>query len=518
MTPVSGTGMIVSGSKIFGTCSYNSSDIQAWSYDYIDGIFQPLFTGTESDPSSPGYHIEYGIINDNGNIIGTTRNGSEGGAGALFSHNIASGITSILESHVSREGRNIMGELTQLNNSTFIGYIGKGGPNTITGGASTALDEQGSLALFNVVSGSVQHLTSPATYGENTYAQTQWMNNALLASNGKIYYSHASLSGATSNLQQLREHDLTNNPSLPNKTYNCPEIIVTPSPIEIPNQKIVMAAVNNVYVYDLNTAVTTEYNNTHSYQQYGHMNDNIILASNGKIYGMTDASNLGTGAGENKAVIYSLDTTNFTFQVEHIFDHEVRTTNSGLTEYNGKLYGSTNFLGANNQGHLFSYDMTTSAYNIEHSFDRVQDGGGFSAGWTLYNDKLYSTSRTGGTNGYGTLVSFDLKSSAFNVLEHLTMENGRSFRGTPILWDDTVLGIGEIINNSNIQIFPNPARTVLNVDLENVSLIEIYSTTGQLVKRIKNSKTINVEDLSSGVHLIIVHNDKGIYSSRFIKE
>ena len=58
----------------------------------------------------------------------------------------------------------------------------------------------------------------------------------------------------------------------------------------------------------------------------------------------------------------------------------------------------------------------------------------------------------------------------------------------------------------------------LNVESENVRLIEIYSITGQLVKRIKNSKTINVEDLSSGVHLIIVHNDKGIYSSRFIKE
>jgi len=98
------------------------------------------------------------------------------------------------------------------------------------------------------------------------------------------------------------------------------------------------------------------------------------------------------------------------------------------------------------------------------------------------------------------------------------MENGRSFRGTPILWDDTVLGIGEIINNSNIQIFPNPARTVLNVELENVSLIEIYSTTGQLVKRIKNSNTINVEDISSGVLIIKVYNDKGIYSSRFIKE
>lgn len=138
------------------------------------------------------------------------------------------------------------------------------------------------------------------------------------------------------------------------------------------------------------------------------MSDNITLASNGKIYGMTGASRLSTAADENRAVIYSPDTTAFTFQVEHTFDSLVRTTNSELTEYNGKLYGSTNFLGAINQGNLFSYDMTTQAFTIKFSFDYEQDGGGFTAGWTLYNDKLYSTSRTGGANGYGTLVAWKM--------------------------------------------------------------------------------------------------------------
>lgn len=514
----SGTGMIVSGSKIYGTCSPNNNEAQIWSYDYISQTFDILISGNEADPQKPGYYTDWGILIDNGNIVATSKQASEGGAGSLFSYNISSGQTTILRSHGSREGRNIIGEMTQLNDSIFIGYIGKGGPNTIVGGTPTSSDEQGSIALFNVISGDVQHLDRPSAFQGNNSAQNQWSNRPLLASDDRIYYSAVSYDVAQTQAG-FRVHDL-NNPGEFLKLYDCPEGYLLGGVIELPSEKIVMTAVNNVYVYDLNTSQITEYNNTHSYQQYGHMKDNIILASNGKIYGMTDASDLGTGADENKAVIYSLDTTNFTFQVEHIFESEVKTTNNGLTEYNGKLYGSTNFLGANNQGHLFSFDMTTKAYTIEHSFDSDQDGGGFSAGWTFYNDKLYSTSRTGGTHGYGTLVEFDLTNSTFNVLEHLTMENGRSYIGTPIFWDDSAiaLGIDDLNNDSMINLYPNPANTVLNVNLENVTLIEIFSTTGQLIKRIKNSNTINVEDISSGALIIKVYNDKGIYSSKFIKE
>ena len=78
--------------------------------------------------------------------------------------------------------------------------------------------------------------------------------------------------------------------------------------------------------------------------------------------------------------------------------------------------------------------------------------------------------------------------------------------------------MNELANAEKINIYPNPSKTNLNVDTENVNLIEIYSTTGQLVKRVKNSNNVNIEDLSTGVLIIKVYNDKGIYSSKFIKE
>ena len=512
----SGTGMQVNGSKIIGTCQFSQDKTQLWSYDYINNSFQTLLIGDATAPTKPGWNIEYGIAVDNGNVIGVTRNGSEGGAGSIFSHNLSSGLNTILKSKGSREGRAIIGELTQLNESVFIGYIGKGGPNAT--GNLVAQDEQGSLALFNIVSGAVAHLNDPfAGFIDIETAQSNWMNKPIIASNGKLYYFNESTSGF-SRSHALMEHDLTN-PAQVITTFVTSEISTTPGVIELPGEKIVMAHTNTIDVYDLNSSSLTSYPNTHTYTQYGHMNHNLILGSNGRIYGTTDASQQGSGPSENRCVIYSVDTNTFTFQVEHVFDGLVRTTNSGLTEYNGRLYGSTNFLGANNQGHLFSYDMTTNAYTIEHSFDRDQDGAGFSAGWTLYNDKLYTTSRTGGANGYGTLVEYDLTNSTFTALEHLTMENGRSFRGTPIVWDDTALGVNDLNSNSfSINIYPIPGKRTITVDVENVSLIEIYSLTGQLVKSIKNSKTVNVEDISPGVLIIKVYNDKGIYSSKFIKE
>ena len=124
--------MQINGSKIIGTCQFSQDKTQLWSFDYSNNSFQTLLVGDKLDPIKPGWNIEYGIAVDNGNVVGVTRNGSAGGAGSIFSHNLTTGQDTILKSKGSREGRAIIGELTQLNDSIFIGYIGKGGPNALS--------------------------------------------------------------------------------------------------------------------------------------------------------------------------------------------------------------------------------------------------------------------------------------------------------------------------------------------------------------------------------------------------
>ena len=100
---VSGTGMIVVGTKIFGTCSYSETNAQLWSYDYIGGSFKVLMSGTSHDKNHPGYNIEYGLLNDNGKVVGRTRNGSNGGTGSFFKYDIALDQLSALKECASRE-------------------------------------------------------------------------------------------------------------------------------------------------------------------------------------------------------------------------------------------------------------------------------------------------------------------------------------------------------------------------------------------------------------------------------
>ncbi|MCX6285278.1 MAG: T9SS type A sorting domain-containing protein [Bacteroidetes bacterium] len=136
------------------------------------------------------------------------------------------------------------------------------------------------------------------------------------------------------------------------------------------------------------------------------------------------------------AVIFSLDPVNYNFTVEYTFPAGIKNCNAGLREYNGKLYGSTNYGGTNNSGYIFSYTIASSAFAILYNFNALTDGAGFEGEWAVLNNKLYSTSYTGGASGFGTLVEFNPATNVLTVLKNLSMTNGRSFRGTPLVFND----------------------------------------------------------------------------------
>ena len=71
-------------------------------------------------------------------------------------------------------------------------------------------------------------------------------------------------------------------------------------------------------------------------------------------------------------------------------------------------------------------------------------------------------------------------------------------------------------------LFPNPVDNELNLNnLNNSTIVEIYNITGQLVKTIDpgvgTSLTIDVAGLQTGVYFVNVHSEKGVQSSKFIK-
>ena len=52
---------------------------------------------------------------------------------------------------------------------------------------------------------------------------------------------------------------------------------------------------------------------------------------------------------------------------------------------------------------------------------------------------------------------------------------------------------------------------------ESIENIAVYSLSGRLLKEIPNSKTINVNDLSSGVYIIKIFSQNSTYTKKFIR-
>ena len=68
-------------------------------------------------------------------------------------------------------------------------------------------------------------------------------------------------------------------------------------------------------------------------------------------------------------------------------------------------------------------------------------------------------------------------------------------------------------------IYPNPAINEITVKTDDViSLVRIYSQTGQLLIIVQNTNTVSLESLSAGTYIIEALGSKGIITSQFVKQ
>lgn len=87
---------------------------------------------------------------------------------------------------------------------------------------------------------------------------------------------------------------------------------------------------------------------------------------------------------------------------------------------------------------------------------------------------------------------------------------------TPVAVADQVLTTNEFI------VYPNPADNIIQLDIPALQnkdyFIKIINTAGQTVLTEKNTTTLPVEALSSGIYFITVEQDAQLYISKFTKE
>lgn len=132
----------------------------------------------------------------------------------------------------------------------------------------------------------------------------------------------------------------------------------------------------------------------------------LIQASNGILYGMGY-----NGGMDNSGVVYKFDPSTNNFTKEFDF-HQARTGShpvGAIIEAKDKmLYGTTQFGGAKNNGTIYQFDPTTYTYTKKIDFEKAVTGDAPLAPLLLATDgKLYGTTAYGGANDDGVLFQYD---------------------------------------------------------------------------------------------------------------
>lgn len=146
-------------------------------------------------------------------------------------------------------------------------------------------------------------------------------------------------------------------------------------------------------------------------------NGSLVLASDGKLYGMTK-----NGGANNKGVIFQYDLS--THDVVKLFDfgsvNGEEPKGSLIQGTDGKLYGMTSAGGLNSKGTIFNYDLSTGIFSKLMDFDGANNGSSPEGDLFQASDGImYAFTRTGGASNYGVMFSFDPVSSTYTKIMDL---------------------------------------------------------------------------------------------------
>ena len=198
----------------------------------------------------------------------------------------------------------------------------------------------------------------------------------------------------------------------------------------------------------------------------------LFEASNGRLYGTASF-----GGTDGFGVLFSYDPVNEIYKKVHDMTSSTgsRPYGSLIEPVAGVLYGMTSIGGANGKGTIFSFNINTNTYTVEHNFDGT-NGEEPWGGLTLHNGKLYGMTRYGGLFNQGVLFEFDHNTGTLTKLVDQDAIRGMFPLGDLLVYGNSLIGTtlsGGAFNGGMIFQFDLGTATHTNLqDLDN--------TTGRL--------------------------------------
>ena len=159
-------------------------------------------------------------------------------------------------------------------------------------------------------------------------------------------------------------------------------------------------------------------------------------ASNGKIYGTTKygGANICSfpifGGPKHSGVIFEYDPSNGNYTVLYNFDDTASgcwPETAPVLASNGKLYGVTRAGGSSaNKGAVYSYDLSSGTFTKIHAFSGSNGDGEYPVGNLLIasDGKLYGITSSGGFNDKGIIFTIDPATDTYT--KKLDLQNGWS--------------------------------------------------------------------------------------------
>lgn len=349
----------------YGTTEYGGS-----------GNYGVLF---KYDPATKSY-INYDLANSatyifrptgclaeaNGKIYGMVQNGGTNYLGSLYEFDPATGLFDVKVSFSGvADGQTPYGGLTMAPNGRFYGMTQGGGVN-------------GEGIIFEYVPGATTVTKKIDFDGSN--GAGPW-TSLLLASNNK-FYGTTQLGGQYDN-GVLFEYD-----------------------------------------YDDNTCIKKF--DFYRYGDYGGypVND-LMQASNGKIYGMND-----DGGDENFGVLFEYDPTTNEMNLKFTFDgtnHGSTPKGSLFQHTNGKIYGTTSSGGVLDAGTIFEYEAGDATITKKIDFNAAPDGRTPCGSLLMAsNGKMYGMTLYGGIypSNYGVIFEFNPADNEYTKKVDFDWNNG----------------------------------------------------------------------------------------------
>lgn len=178
-----------------------------------------------------------------------------------------------------------------------------------------------------------------------------------------------------------------------------------------------------------------------------------------RLYGMTQY-----GGANKKGTIFHYIPETQSYTVDYVFKTKVKGKAPKceiVTGNNGKYYGTTTAGGANNAGVLFELDSITNTYQELHDFTGL-NGKDARGGMVLYNSKFYGMTNIGGANNDGVIYEWDITTNTYTKKIDLINSTGSNPTGSMIQINNLFYGFTSSggLYNKGVLFEWNPATNV----------------------------------------------------------